>query len=102
MIVRGRRGLLGRGTAVCLDCLASQPEAPFAERLRACRLAAGLTQEELAERAGLSPTSIWQYEQGEALPRAGTRACLARVLGPGLSSPALQPGSTAAPPVRRA
>lgn len=87
-IVRGKRGLQGREAALCLDCLASQPGASFAQRLRAYRLAEGLTQEELAQRAGLSPTSVWQYEQGEAAPRANTLARLARVFGPGFGPPA--------------
>ena len=85
-IVHGRRGLPGREAALCLDCLASQPETPFPQRLRAHRLAAGLTQEELAERSGLSGTSIWQYEQGEAVPRATSLARLAKVFGPGFVS----------------
>jgi DNA-binding XRE family transcriptional regulator len=87
-IARGRPGLQGREAVLCLDCLAARPEAPFAQRLRAYRLAAGLTQDELAERASRSPTSIWQYEQGEAMPRAGTLARLVEVLGPGLAAPA--------------
>lgn len=57
---------------------------PFGERLRRERLLAGLTQEELAERAGLSATSVWQYEQGEALPRGKSLSRLTAVLGDGL------------------
>ena len=56
----------------------------FGTLLRRYRIAAGLTQEELAERAGLSATSIWQYEQGEAVPRGGSMARLAGVLGDGI------------------
>jgi DNA-binding XRE family transcriptional regulator len=84
-ITRGRRVLEGREDDLCLDCLASRPEVPFARRLRAYRLVAGLTQQELAERAGLNTTSIWQYEQGETAPRSSSLARLAAVLGEGLA-----------------
>jgi transcriptional regulator with XRE-family HTH domain len=71
-----------RGPAVlCLACLSGRPGAPFAERLKAHRLAAGLTQAELARRAGLAKESIGKYERGHARP--GPKS-LARVLGPGL------------------
>ncbi len=86
-ITRGQRGLKGNGNALCLNCLGAR-QAPFAERLRAYRLAAGLTQDELAQRSGLSATSVWQYEQGEAVPRAGTLARLVEILGSGLAPPA--------------
>jgi transcriptional regulator with XRE-family HTH domain len=39
-------------------------EAAFAERLRRLREAAGLTQEELALRAGLSPSAVGVLERG--------------------------------------
>ncbi len=35
------------------------------KRLRCCRRGAGMTQEEVAERAGLHPTYIGQVERGE-------------------------------------
>jgi DNA-binding XRE family transcriptional regulator len=41
--------------ALCLNCLAKRPDAPFGQRLKAFRLAAGLTKAQLADRAGLSP-----------------------------------------------
>ncbi len=54
----------------------------FGERLRDHRRAAGLTQEELAEQAGLSPRSISELERGGAhIPRRDTVALLARALG---------------------
>ena len=40
-------------------------DAPFGERLRHLREAAGLTQEELAERSGLSAKGISDLERGE-------------------------------------
>ena len=70
--------------ALCPTCLGKSPEAPFADRLRTFRLAAGLTQGQLAERAGLTEAAVGGYERGEA--EAGWRAvlALARVLGSGL------------------
>jgi non-specific serine/threonine protein kinase len=54
----------------------------FGELLREYRRAAGLTQEELAERAGVSPRSISELERGGAhVPRRDTIALLARALG---------------------
>src|SRR3954469_6791433 len=53
----------------------------FGEVLRNHRRAAGLTQEELAERAGVSPRSISGLERGEgATPRRDTVAQLIREL----------------------
>jgi non-specific serine/threonine protein kinase len=50
--------------------------------LRDHRRAAGLTQEELAERAGVSPRSISELERGGThVPRRDTVALLARALG---------------------
>jgi transcriptional regulator with XRE-family HTH domain len=68
--------------------VAADPAAPFAERLRACRLAAGLTQAELAARAGVSASAIVNYERGSARPRPRRLAALARVLGPDLAAAA--------------
>jgi predicted ATPase/transcriptional regulator with XRE-family HTH domain len=54
----------------------------FGEALRAHRRAAGLTQEELAELAGLSVRSISGWERGEgAAPRRDTLSLLVRALG---------------------
>ena len=40
-------------------------EASFGEKLRRLRGAAGLTQEELADRAGLSPVAVGKLERGQ-------------------------------------
>ena len=54
----------------------------FGELLRHYRRAAGLTQEELAEEAGVSPRSISGWESGGVhLPRRDTLAMLVRALG---------------------
>ena len=54
--------------------------APFGARLRHHRLAAGLTQEQLAERAGLSVRGVQRLESGRATPRAETLRLLADAL----------------------
>jgi DNA-binding XRE family transcriptional regulator len=63
----------------CLGCLPS--DASFGQRLRAYRVAAGLTQRTLAAQVDLNSTSIIGYERGKYLPRTQTLAKLIRVLG---------------------
>jgi non-specific serine/threonine protein kinase len=64
--------------------------ASFGTRLRRARLAAGLTQEALAERAGLSARGIQDLERGlRATPQRQTVRLLSRALG-------LAPGAAAA------
>jgi len=61
--------------------MSSLPSAPFADLLRRYRLAAGLTQEELAERAHLSVQAIGALERGDRrAPRRDTVALLAEAL----------------------
>src|SRR5215475_9430011 len=73
--------------AACLErdetFSSSSPEPErFGEILRNYRRAAGMTQEELAERAGISPRSISGLERGEgATPRRDTVAQLVHALG---------------------
>lgn len=55
----------------------------FAERLRTLRNARGLTQEQLAELAGLNRVTIARYETAEHLPRYRTLVALAGALGVG-------------------
>ncbi len=54
---------------------------PFAELLRELRLKAGLTQQELADRAGLPVTSLRGHEQGQRSPSWGAVVKLAKALG---------------------
>jgi transcriptional regulator with XRE-family HTH domain len=68
-------------TALCLGCLRRRPEAPFGQRLKALRLAAGLSRTELAARSGLAPGSLRAYEDGLRNPHTRSAARLARVLG---------------------
>src|ERR1700730_701743 len=80
--VHGRRP---GGDAPDADSLASQskcaPEQSFGSELRRLRLLAGLSQEILAERAGLSTASIAAYERGRRRrPYPNTLACLATAL----------------------
>jgi len=53
----------------------------FGTRLRELRQRAVLTQEELAERAGISVTTIILLERGRRPPRPKTTRALARALG---------------------
>jgi transcriptional regulator with XRE-family HTH domain len=67
--------------ALCLPCLRRRPRATFGQRLRAYRMAAGLTRAELARRVGVSETAVHSCERDKGTPRPGTLAKLARVLG---------------------
>jgi transcriptional regulator with XRE-family HTH domain len=59
------------------------PEEQFATNLRRYRKAARLSQEQLADKAGLHPTEISRLERAVREPRLGTIARLARGLGVG-------------------
>ena len=69
--------------ALCLPCLEQAPNANFAQRLMALRLAAGLTQAELARRAGMTLATVCEYRRNKRKPQQHNLAKLARVL-PGL------------------
>jgi transcriptional regulator with XRE-family HTH domain len=84
----------------CLPCLNRHPKARFGDRLRAFRYAAGLTQEQLAAKAGLPKATLHRHESGavERLPWP-TMVALARVLGAGLLTRGLGlPGAGVAAP----
>jgi DNA-binding XRE family transcriptional regulator len=66
----------------------------LASQLLALRLAAGLTQAELAERAGLSQADISRYERGLGNPTRTTIDGIATVLGAHLE---LVPNETQTP-----
>ncbi len=68
-------------TALCLRCLRARPDAPFAQRLKALRLSAGLSRAELSARAGVAPGSLRAYEEGWRKPQDRSAARLADVLG---------------------
>lgn len=55
--------------------------ANFGKNLRAARVRLGLTQREVAKEVGLALEAYGRLERGLALPRAGTLAALASLLG---------------------
>jgi transcriptional regulator with XRE-family HTH domain len=58
----------------------------FGPRLRELRESAGLTQSQLAERAGLHPQGVVKLERGEREPAWATAVALARALGVDLNA----------------
>jgi DNA-binding transcriptional regulator YiaG len=69
---------------LCLACLEKRPDVPFSRRLKACRLARGLTADRLATLAVVPPNAVKAWERGECWPRWERLAKLIRVLGPDL------------------
>lgn len=61
--------------------MASGAKQPFGPRLRVLREAAGLTQAQLAEGAGLHPQAVVKLERGEREPAWATVLALAEALG---------------------
>lgn len=55
--------------------------AEFAHNLVRLRTEKGITQEELAKRAGVTQAAIWQYEKGLATPKLPIAVRLADALG---------------------
>lgn len=51
------------------------------ERIKQCRLERGMTQKDLAERMGISPVCISQYETGKRVPKIETIDRIATALG---------------------
>jgi transcriptional regulator with XRE-family HTH domain len=75
---------------------------PFKDRLKRLRAAAGLTQQELATKAGIAMSSLAQMEAGTiANPRLNTLKALAAALGCGLLDLAESDDEPPAPPARR-
>ena len=68
----------------------------FAEQLQKLRKAAGISQAELASRAGVSLDSLRNWEQGRVLPRVDVAATLAAVLGVSLDALVDNDGDAAA------
>jgi ribosome-binding protein aMBF1 (putative translation factor) len=54
---------------------------PVGERIRLAREAQGLSQKELAERAGIAPPVLCRFEQGEREPRTKILRRIAEALG---------------------
>jgi transcriptional regulator with XRE-family HTH domain len=74
------------GDTLCVTCTMRRPGTTFDQRLKAFRLAAGLTCAGLAGRAGMPTDSVRQYERRRRKPNLITRARLARALGVSLES----------------
>ncbi len=53
----------------------------FIDNLRNRRIQLGMNQTELAKKIGVTPTTIWLYERGEATPKIDIALRLAKVLG---------------------
>jgi transcriptional regulator with XRE-family HTH domain len=68
----------------CPRCLGKMSATRLGQLLRTCRLRAGLTQRQLADRCDLARSTIGANERGTAKPTATALDQLARVLGPGL------------------
>lgn len=49
------------------------PPTTFPARLKAARIAAGLTRRQLAARIGVHPATVAEWERGEAQPSRGFR-----------------------------
>jgi DNA-binding XRE family transcriptional regulator len=79
VITKMRMFANNNGPVYCMNCL--PPDATFGERLKARRLAAGLTLEGLAKQAETYSQTIGNYEQGARQPNWQTLAKLIRVLG---------------------
>ncbi len=85
VIARGRVANKTAHDTFCLPCLAKHPKATFGERLRAYRVAAGLTRKELARRAQLPIHVVEYYDGGKSGdPQWSKVRRLALVLGVGL------------------
>jgi transcriptional regulator with XRE-family HTH domain len=79
--------------------MATSSTTPFGGLLRQHRVAAGLTQEALAERAGMSVYGIQKLEAGTTQPYRDTAQRLARALG--LTAETAEQFQAAVAPVRR-
>jgi hypothetical protein len=80
-IATGHHTIESNRRPLCLACLAKHPDAPFGRRLKACRLAPGLTAEQLAAQSGVPSGPIRSVERGVCWPRWERVARLVRALG---------------------
>lgn len=64
-----------------MDKKITKDDERFGKRVAKFRKEAGLTQEELAERIGLSTVQVGYIEMGKHLPRAKNLRKIAKVLG---------------------
>jgi transcriptional regulator with XRE-family HTH domain len=78
--------MLGRGTGIFLVCYNAVPKSSktskiLGETIRAERMKAGLSQEQLAERANLARNYIGNIERAEYKATVETLARIAKALG---------------------
>ena len=78
----GAVGLPGE-EGLCLPCLQRPGLVGVGDRLRAHRLAAGLSRAQLGRKADLAEATVGQLEHGENVPRPETLRKLAEALGVG-------------------
>jgi hypothetical protein len=84
VIVKGRGPSLHGGPVYCLGCLAKTPNVPFGQRLKAHRLAAGLTLRQLSERVAMSAGHLGTWSMACRTTMAYHRQADPRLgLGPG-------------------
>jgi transcriptional regulator with XRE-family HTH domain len=82
VIAQGPITLRLNGSAHCLDCLQKLPAPTLGQRIKAYRIAADLTQAELAERIGVQLMTVSCWERNLKTPVWRTIASLITVLGP--------------------
>jgi transcriptional regulator with XRE-family HTH domain len=90
-----------RGSALCLECLGKQAGVSFGRRLKAFRLAAGLTKAELVTRCGFSCSAVWKYEGQGVTPRVPAARRLAKALDVSLKALGLEGRPPASPAQRQ-
>lgn len=71
---------MSRRYASAMTSSVPQPPASFGARLKELRLAAGMTQRQLSEVAGVDHSQIGRYEKDDAVPRPGVLVRLAAAL----------------------
>jgi transcriptional regulator with XRE-family HTH domain len=84
LIATGHHTIEYNRRPLCLACLEEHPDVPFGRRVKACRLAAGLTAGQLAALSGVPAHAIRAVERGGCWPRWERLARLIRGLGPEL------------------
>ena len=69
------------GDFLCLLCLRLKEDATFGQKLKAFRVAIGVTRGELVQMAGLPSNSVQHYEEDRKRPQLSSREKLAQALG---------------------
>jgi transcriptional regulator with XRE-family HTH domain len=82
VIAQGPPTLRLNGSAHCVACLQKLPAPTLGQRIKAYRIAADLTQAELAQRIGVNVMTVSYWERDLKTPVWRTIAMLITVLGP--------------------